>query len=545
MNTLLCNLTRFGDLLQTQPVIHGLAERGVGVGLLCLENFAPATRLLSDLDYVCAFPGSRVLSLMDKDWKDALGFLDEFKTSLRQEFPFDDVFNLTATMPVRLLTRFLSMGHVEGGRGFLLDDFGFSVSDNPWVSFLLASSKRRGVSPFNLVDLFWKVSGLPDAPRRFALKSPGPEDTQAAAELLRQSVEDFGTIPESDNRYVALQMGASVDRRRWPVPHFAELAAALHAETGRIPVLLGAKGEAALGERFQKLYADMAPGAPLVSCIGKTNLTELAAVLLACDLLVSNDTGTMHLAAGLGVPVAAVFLATAQPWDTGPYRAGNVCLEPAMDCHPCAYGSECPRDEACRRAVGPRLMADLVRTRLETGAWPENMAQSGGTARIWETVSDDHHFMDLRSLSGHDSEDRTRWLRIQRETYRHLFDNGVFEAADLERIKKKLDAHNAATLSPGNLAQLQAELTQAAQLFMLLTQQGRALASAPIESLKGKFLATFQRIQHLLESSEHLSVLGYLFASNSQEAGRDLDSILALTARYAACVDALTRIVHS
>ena len=49
----------------------------------------------------------------------------------------------------------------------------------------------------------------------------------------------------------------------------------------------------------------------------------LAAVLRQSRLIVTNDTGTMHLAAGLGVPVLALFLATAQPWDTGPYREGS------------------------------------------------------------------------------------------------------------------------------------------------------------------------------------------------------------------------------
>lgn len=542
MATLLCNLTRFGDLLQTQPIIHGLAERGEDVGLLCLENFAPATQLLADLDYVCPFPGSRVLSLLDRDWKEALGFLDSFKSTVHASFEFSNVFNLTASMSVRLLTRYLTMDRTVAGRGFLLDDHGFSVSTDPWVSFLLASSRHRGVSPFNLVDLFWKVSGLPDAPRRFALNHPGQDDTDTAISLLRKSAVDTGPLPETPCRYVALQLGASENRRRWPVEHFAELAALLHHEAGIVPVLLGAKGEAELGERFLSHFMDKAAAAPLVNCIGKTSLTELAAVVLACDMLVSNDTGTMHLAAGLGVPIAAVFLATAQPWDTGPYSAGNVCLEPSMDCHPCAYGSSCSHEEACRWSIPPRMVAGLVRRRLETGNWPP---VPDAEARVWETVPDAHHFMDLRSLSGHGSEDRTTWLRIQRETYRHLFDNGSFSEADIERIRAALAEYGSATLSPAAHARLQTELVQVSQLFLLLTQQGRALGAAPIDSLKRKFLATFQRIQGLLEASEQLSVLGYLFAAHSQESGGDLTSILRLTDRYAACVQALSQLTRS
>jgi ADP-heptose:LPS heptosyltransferase len=62
MNLLLVNLTRFGDLLQTQPVVHGLRAQGHRVGLVCLENFAGAAALLEGVDHVAALPGSALLA---------------------------------------------------------------------------------------------------------------------------------------------------------------------------------------------------------------------------------------------------------------------------------------------------------------------------------------------------------------------------------------------------------------------------------------------------------------------------------------------------
>jgi len=59
------NLTRFGDMLQTQPVLTGLQEHGGAVGLVCLENFSEAAGLLHGTDTVFAFPGAGLLADLD------------------------------------------------------------------------------------------------------------------------------------------------------------------------------------------------------------------------------------------------------------------------------------------------------------------------------------------------------------------------------------------------------------------------------------------------------------------------------------------------
>lgn len=79
MRVLIINLTRFGDLLQTQPLIHELHEQGHSVGLVCLENFLGAAEFLTEVDWLVPLPGSRLLRSLDGDWRLGCGVLDCIK----------------------------------------------------------------------------------------------------------------------------------------------------------------------------------------------------------------------------------------------------------------------------------------------------------------------------------------------------------------------------------------------------------------------------------------------------------------------------------
>jgi hypothetical protein len=259
----------------------------------------------------------------------------------------------------------------------------------------------------------------------------------------------------------------------------------------------------------------------------------------------------MHLAAGLGVDVVAVFLATAQPWDTGPYRAGSLCLEPDMDCHPCPFGAPCPHANACRTAVTPETVFELARARLATGAWAADAESTGAEstgehlgsyarrgARVWETRVQEHGYLGLVSLSGHEDTPRTRWIRAQREVYRRFLDAGFPAQGDAtDGAAPGGDAAAPAAPLPESLALAAGEsLGRAELLLTLLCEQGRVLAATAAEPTKRKFLATWQRLQTLWESDRLFNVLGHLWNSQSQEAARDLASVLALAEEYLALV---------
>lgn len=507
MRTLVMNLTRFGDLLQSQAAVSSLARSGAQVGLVCLENFAPAAALLRDVDAVFPLPAARLLARLDQGWKPALAVLREWGRGAA-DFGAQQVVNLTSTLPARLLARTLGPSPTLG---FGLDEWGFSAHSSPWAAFLQAATRHRGCSPFNLVDLFRRVVAESGTPAGFALAAPGPEARAEARGLLAAAA------PAGARGFVALQLGASAEARRWPEVAFRELGERLWAGHGLCPVLLGAKSEVSLGRSFAAAGAG-----PLVDLIGQTSLPLLAAVLAECRLLATNDTGTMHLAAGLGVPVAALFLATAQPWDTGPYLAGSLSLEPDLDCHPCAFNAACARDGACRGAVGASAVWAHVDAYLRAGSWAAAGPQPG--ARAWEARPDAHGFMDLASLSGHEAGDRTGWIRLQRSLYRQFLDG--------EAVSPRPDLGRA--LGPQARAEAAALLDRAGQLLLLVREQAQALCRAPMPPLKRKFLANWQTLSALWSGSPRFSVLGDLWREQTQQLGENIGQLVPLLERYRA-----------
>lgn len=505
MNVLIINLTRFGDLIQTQPVITGYVESGHRVGLVCLENFASAATMLDGVAEVFPFPGAGLLSKLDEDWRIAVRDAVEFKAEVLSTFSPDRTINLTPSVSSRLLAYDLSP---ESGdvAGFTMDRFGFNADTSTWAAFLQLAGGNRGSSPFNICDIFRRAAGLRDEGNSLVLAAPDEASLEAAGNMLEPQT------PSGAAGYVALQMGASEDRRRWPVEYFVRTAEMIWARDSLVPVLLGTKNEAHLGERFRSMT-----NCPVIDCIGRTSLTELGGVLCQCSALLTNDTGTMHLAAGLGVPVCGVFLATAQPGDTGPYRAGNICLEPDMDCHPCEFGKPCPYEHECRRAVSPEVMYSSFSS-LHGG---DGVSTTSG-ARVWLTETGSDGFMRLASLSGHDTTDRTAWTGMQRAYYRRFLDGEPLD------IRTGLEDN----LSPEMAREISKTLTEAHDMLFLLSRQGMVLAKTPREQAKKKFLASWQRLQNILSVNNHLNILGLLWMFETQRSGDDLAALLDMIERY-------------
>ena len=88
---------------------------------------------------------------------------------------------------------------------------------------------------------------------------------------------------------------------------------------------------------------------PCTDLVGKTTLAELIAHLRECDLLVTNDTGTMHLAAFLGIRLVAIFGST-EPALTGPRGAAHTVLRHHVECSAC-FLRDCPLDFRCMKAI--------------------------------------------------------------------------------------------------------------------------------------------------------------------------------------------------
>jgi heptosyltransferase II len=132
--------------------------------------------------------------------------------------------------------------------------------------------------------------------------------------------------------------------KRWLPERFIEVATAIAAEKKVQWILFGTAKDAPVGEQIVNGIGDSC-----VNRIGQTTLAQLIDELRACRLLLTNDTGTMHLAALLGVPTVSIFGST-EPALTGPLGTGHVILRHHVECSPC-FLRECPIDFRCMKAV--------------------------------------------------------------------------------------------------------------------------------------------------------------------------------------------------
>jgi len=131
---------------------------------------------------------------------------------------------------------------------------------------------------------------------------------------IESRVKDwFKKLPEG--KRIGFQLGASILARAWPVENFAKLAKILSKELNCYFVLLGSREEKFLADRFKKLY----PKNNVFDLVGKTKIEELPYVIKELDLLITPDTGALHLAVCLKVKTVSLF-ALSKPEDTGPIQ---------------------------------------------------------------------------------------------------------------------------------------------------------------------------------------------------------------------------------
>jgi lipopolysaccharide heptosyltransferase II len=152
--------------------------------------------------------------------------------------------------------------------------------------------------------------------------------------------------------------------KRWLPERFAEVAATVSAQLAVQWVLFGTKNDAAIGEQIANALGDHC-----INRIGQTTLEQLIDELRLCRLLLTNDTGTMHLATLLGVPVVAIFGST-EPRLTGPLGARHTILRHHVECSPC-FLRKCPIDFRCMKAITVQEVVDAVLANL-VGSTPSS-----------------------------------------------------------------------------------------------------------------------------------------------------------------------------
>jgi heptosyltransferase-2 len=248
-----------------------------------------------------------------------------------------------------------------------------AASENAWrvaqkirnrfeTAILLPNSPRSGLEVW-LAGIPRRV-GYRRPWRDFFLNQFVPEPKQAAqvthhAQIYLRIAKQIGAdieeaLPEiphvaAEARTVGLCPGAEYGpAKRWP--YFGEAAKILAEKHQLNWLIFGTTKERELAEEVAKQI-----GSAAINLAGKTSLAELIRELQRCQLLLTNDTGTMHLAAHLGVPTVAIFGST-EPALTGPMGEGHIVIRHQVECSPC-FLRNCPIDFRCMERV---KVADVV-----------------------------------------------------------------------------------------------------------------------------------------------------------------------------------------
>jgi heptosyltransferase II len=171
------------------------------------------------------------------------------------------------------------------------------------------------------------------------------------AEKLAHAEQVFaeaGVRPKSLR--VAVGAGASYGSAKcWPPTRFAALANRLQAESGADIILFGTVAETAVSNA---IASEMRR--PPIDLTGKTAVADLPALFSQCQLFVGNDSGAMHIAAAVGLPVVAVFGPT-DPLGTAPVTPRCTIVQDKPYCSPC-FLRRCPTDHRCMTRVTPEAV---------------------------------------------------------------------------------------------------------------------------------------------------------------------------------------------
>ena len=166
-----------------------------------------------------------------------------------------------------------------------------------------------------------------------------PERKQGARIRLQSQGVDF------NRTVVGVNPGAFYgSAKRWLSERYAMVLDRLIDERQASVVIFGSPNEVAIAEAIQ---SGMRSRPVILS--GRTELSELIAMIACCDLFLTNDSGPMHLAAALRVPTLAIFGATDEI-ATGPMSSASVVLNKRVECSPCLL-RECPIDHRCMKRI--------------------------------------------------------------------------------------------------------------------------------------------------------------------------------------------------
>ena len=311
-----------GDAVMSVPAVCAIkaGRPDVRVTIAAPEKIAPMWKLVPEVDTIISLPQNRLLSAV---------------RLLRHEPSFDVAILFPNSLRAALESWLARIPRRVGYRGHW----------RRWLLNQIVPVPRKPGPPEHHSLHFLRIARECGADT-FNI----PHSTASIEPPTRHGISTVNHQPVRIGLCPGAEYGPA---KRWLPERFAEAAEKISARSSVQWILFGTARDDAIGEQIAA-----ALGRHCVNRIGRTTLDQLIDELRECHLLLTNDTGTMHLAALLSVPVVAIFGST-EPRLTGPLGNDHVILRHHVECSPC-FLRECPIDFRCMKAVSVQEVADAV-----------------------------------------------------------------------------------------------------------------------------------------------------------------------------------------
>ncbi len=323
MNLLILRLSSMGDVIHTLPALHAIRQSfpEATIGWVVEDAHSAVLKGIPEIDRLYILDRSRLKG----GWSSRKRLAKEMKSQLR-DLDWDIAIDFQGLWKSLLVARWSKARRIVG--------YAPSSEKTHWFysdPVRLPTMERHAVDRnLDLVETIGAKIRRAESRTEFERDFPlplGSGDYTAANDLLA-SLEIPDGVPK-----ILLNFSARKEANKWGTKQYARLAHALKEE-GMSPILTGGPADVEEEKEIQTLS-----GEPIPSVVGKCNLMQLAAFMNRMDVFVTGDTGPMHIAAAMKLPIVALF-GPANPVRTGPYAPDSVVLQKPRDCQPC-YARHC------------------------------------------------------------------------------------------------------------------------------------------------------------------------------------------------------------
>lgn len=354
---LVIKLTSLGDVIHALPVAAGLKKTFPQVKLFWVveDRCAPLLENHPFLDSIVVYPRQRLQAFISgRKWGQALILLRDLRRTLRA-LHIDLSLDLQGLAKSGLMALLAGAPHRIGCFG-LKEISGWISQSLPHGADLHAVDRNLQVAQF---------LGVPVDSPEFVFGIEEEEKTWA-----RRFLDQWGLT--TNQGLIGLQVGASFPQKCWPLPKIVAFIQTISQNSSIRVILFGDQTDR---ERLGPFRAQLSP--KVINTLGELPLRRLLVLINECRLFVGADTGPLHLAVGLGVPVIGLYGADDPRW-TGAYGPFHRIHYKKFPCSPCNKNPVCQGRFDCMEAIEVDEVLESFKTLLEKTALPRGPERAEG-----------------------------------------------------------------------------------------------------------------------------------------------------------------------